>query len=183
MYSFTVEASDDNANLVCEAKNILSHSAFKAELNLTVLCKSSKYFDYLLLLQNINKFCFYFSKVAPKEVTIAGATEARVGDIVQLGCVTAPSNPPSRISWSLNGRPLSNSTYNTQMSADGGWFSISNVSINIDANSRTFVAVCHALNVELTQNVVGSHSVNVLCMYKPIVTVKYIFYVMSSPFL
>ncbi|XP_023299078.2 nephrin isoform X1 [Lucilia cuprina] len=137
VYSFIAEDSDNGANLVCEAKNILSNTAFKAELNLTVL-------------------------FAPKEVTISGATEAKVGDFVQLSCVTAPSNPPARISWSLNGRPLSNSTYKTQKSVEGGWFSTSNVSINIDANSRTFVAVCHALNVELTQNVVGSHSVNVL---------------------
>ncbi|KAM7345697.1 hibris isoform 4-T4 [Cochliomyia hominivorax] len=137
VYSFVADASDNGANLVCEAKNILSNTAFKAELNLTVL-------------------------FAPKEVTISGATEAKVGDVVQLNCVTSPSNPPARISWSLNGRPLSNSTYKTQKSVEGGWFSSSNVSINIDANSRTFVAVCHALNVELTQNVVGSHSVSVL---------------------
>lgn len=108
--------------------------------------------------------CF-ICKVAPKEVSITGATEAKVGDEVQLTCLTAPSNPPARISWSLNGRPLSNSTYKSQNSVEGGWYSTSNVSISIDANSRTFVAVCHALNIELTQNVVGSHSVNVLCKF------------------
>ncbi|KAL9915607.1 nephrin isoform X2 [Glossina fuscipes] len=138
VYSFVAEEQDDGANLVCEAKNILSNTAFKTEVNLTVL-------------------------FAPKEVTINGATEAKVGDVVQLTCLTAPSNPAARISWSLNGRPLGNNTYKTLRSATGGgWISSSNVSINIDTNSRTFVAVCHALNVELTQNIVGSHSVHVL---------------------
>lgn len=39
VYSFVASAEDNGANLVCEAKNILSNTAFKAELNLTVLCK------------------------------------------------------------------------------------------------------------------------------------------------
>lgn len=97
---------------------------------------------------------------------------------MQLTCLTAPSNPAARISWSLNGRPLGNNTYKTLRSATGGgWISSSNVSINIDTNSRTFVAVCHALNVELTQNIVGSHSVHVLCKLfrlKDILTSKHV---------
>jgi len=84
---------------------------------------------------------------------------------VQLSCVTAPSNPQARISWSINGRPLENSTYKTTSSSDGGWVSSSNISLTIDSQSRTFIAVCHALNTELTQNVVGSHTVNVLCKF------------------
>lgn len=63
----------------------------------------------------------------------------------------------------MNGRPLTNSTFKTTSSADGGWVSSSNITLNIDSQSRTFIAVCHALNAELSQNVVGSHTVNVLC--------------------
>ncbi|KRG05048.1 nephrin isoform X2 [Drosophila mojavensis] len=137
IYKFTANASDNGANLVCEAKNLLSNTPLRAELNLTVL-------------------------YAPKDVFLSGATQAKVGDAVQLSCVTAPSNPPARISWSMNGRPLTNSTFKTTSSADGGWVSSSNITLNIDSQSRTFIAVCHALNAELSQNVVGSHTVNVL---------------------
>ncbi|XP_037715828.1 nephrin isoform X2 [Drosophila subpulchrella] len=137
VYKFTAAAEDNGANLVCEAKNLLATTPLRAELNLTVL-------------------------YAPKDVYLSGANQAKVGDSVQLSCVTAPSNPQARISWSINGRPLENSTYKTTSSSDGGWVSSSNISLTIDSQSRTFIAVCHALNTELTQNVVGSHTVNVL---------------------
>lgn len=89
-----------------------------------------------------------------------------MGDSVQLSCVTAPSNPAARINWSMNGRPLSNSTFKTTRSLDGGWVTSSNITLSIDSQSRTFITVCHALNAELSQNVVGSHTVNVLCKLK-----------------
>ncbi|XP_017149370.1 nephrin isoform X2 [Drosophila miranda] len=142
VYKFTASAEDNGANLVCEAKNLLATSPLRAELNLTVL-------------------------YAPKDVYLSGANRAKVGDSVELGCVTAPSNPPARISWSMNGRPLANGTYKTTSSSDGGWVSSSNISLSIDSQSRTFIAVCHALNTELTQNVVGSHTVNVLYAPSP----------------
>lgn len=66
----------------------------------------------------------------------------------------------------MNGRPLSNSTFKTTRSLDGGWVTSSNITLNIDSQSRTFITVCHALNPELSQNVVGSHTVNVLCKLK-----------------
>ncbi|XP_068144561.1 nephrin isoform X1 [Drosophila tropicalis] len=137
VYKFTASSEDNGATLLCEAKNLLSTTPLKAELNLTVL-------------------------YAPKDVYLSGATQAKVGDSVQLSCVTAPSNPAASITWSLNGRPFNNSSYKTTSSIDGGWVSSSNISFNIDTQSRTFLAVCHALNKELTQNVIGSHTVNVL---------------------
>ncbi|XP_030387432.1 nephrin [Scaptodrosophila lebanonensis] len=137
VYKFTATTADNGANLVCEAKNLLSTTPLRAELNLTVL-------------------------YAPKDVYLSGSTEAKVGDTVQLNCMTAQSNPPARINWSMNGRPLTNSSFKTAISSEGGWISSSNISVSIDSQSRTFVAVCHALNAELTQNVVGSHTVNVL---------------------
>ncbi|XP_033251166.1 nephrin-like isoform X2 [Drosophila miranda] len=148
VYKFTASAEDNGANLVCEAKNLLATSPLRAELNLTVL-------------------------YAPKDVYLSGANRAKVGDSVELGCVTAPSNPPARISWSMNGRPLVNGTYKTTSSSDGGWVSSSNISLSIDSQSRTFTAVCHALNTELTQNVVGSHTVNVLYAPSPLLLTGY----------
>ncbi|XP_017838781.1 nephrin isoform X2 [Drosophila busckii] len=137
VYKFTANESDNGAHLACEAKNLLSEKPLRAELNLTVL-------------------------YAPKDVYLSGASQAKVGDTVELSCVTAASNPPARISWSMNGRPLNNSSYKTRSSTAGGWVSSSNITLTIDAQSRTFIAVCHALNTELSQNVVGSHTVNVL---------------------
>ena len=32
--------------------------------------------------------------------------EYRAGDLLNLTCVSAPSNPPSRLKWNLNGRSL-----------------------------------------------------------------------------
>lgn len=42
IYKFTAAEEDNGANLVCEAKNLLSISPLRAELNLTVLCKYPK---------------------------------------------------------------------------------------------------------------------------------------------
>lgn len=39
IYKFTANESDNDANLVCEAKNLLSTTPLRANLNLTVLCK------------------------------------------------------------------------------------------------------------------------------------------------
>lgn len=61
----------------------------------------------------------WLTLVAPTHVTINGATEARVGDIVPLQCVTEPSNPPAEIKWTVNGRSIRNATSKTHVSPDG----------------------------------------------------------------
>lgn len=61
----------------------------------------------------------FFLSVAPTHVSITGATEARVGDIVPLQCTTAPSNPPAEIKWMVSGRQIRNATSKTVVSPEG----------------------------------------------------------------
>lgn len=67
--------------------------------------------------------CFFLSlssiAVAPTHVTITGATEARVGDVVPLQCTTAPSNPPAEIKWMVAGKQIRNATSKTVVSPEG----------------------------------------------------------------
>lgn len=52
-------------------------------------------------------------------MTITGATEARVGDVVPLQCATAPSNPPAEIKWMVAGKQIRNATSKTVVSPEG----------------------------------------------------------------
>lgn len=47
----------------------------------------------------------------------------------------------------------------------GGWITVSNITAVIEPNKRSLVVVCHGLNMQLTENVVSTHTVNVLCKY------------------
>ncbi|XP_037827212.1 nephrin isoform X2 [Lucilia sericata] len=141
IYTFTAEASDNKARFRCEASNVMSQTPLKAEVDLTVL-------------------------FAPTHVSISGSTEARVGDVVPLTCTTAASNPPAEIKWMVGGRQIRNATSRTTVSPEGGWITISNITAVIEPNKRSLVVICHGLNMQLTENVVSTHTVNVL--YPPI---------------
>ncbi|XP_049307143.1 nephrin isoform X1 [Bactrocera dorsalis] len=137
IYTFTAEASDNNARFRCEASNVMSQNPLKAEIDITVL-------------------------FAPTHVSIAGPTEARVGDVVSLTCTTAPSNPPAEIKWMVGGRQIRNATSKTNVSSEGGWVTVSNITTTVEANKRSLVVICHGLNMQLTENVVSTHTVNIL---------------------
>ncbi|XP_049543498.1 nephrin isoform X2 [Anopheles darlingi] len=136
-YTFVAEESDNKARLRCEANNIMIQAPLKKEIALSVL-------------------------FAPTHVTISGASEARTGDIVSLQCQTAPSNPPAEIKWSVNGHHMKNTTSRTIENQDGGWATVSNISVPVEANKRSLVVICHGLNMKLTENVISTHTVNVL---------------------
>nr|XP_014294021.2 nephrin isoform X3 [Halyomorpha halys] len=137
IYSFTADANDNKAKYRCEASNIMSKSPLKAEVDLTVL-------------------------FAPTQVTISGPTEARVGDTVPLTCTTASSNPPADIKWMVNGRQVRNATQHTIPAPEGGWFTTSNTTAVIGPNQKSLVVICHGLNKQLTENIVSTHTINVL---------------------
>ncbi|XP_046990276.1 nephrin [Schistocerca americana] len=137
VYSFTADASDNNAHYRCQASNIMSPAPLKADVTLTVL-------------------------FAPAQVSISGPTEARAGDEVQLTCTTANSNPPAEIKWMVGGRHVRNATQRVIPSPDGGHITTSNITVTVAHNRRSVVVICHGLNMQLTENVVSTHTINVL---------------------
>ncbi|KAL5285587.1 NPHS1.2 family protein [Megaselia abdita] len=143
VYSFLAQASDNKARFRCEASNVmLNDTPLKAEVDLLVL-------------------------FAPTHVSISGLSEAKVGDVVSLTCTTAPSNPPADIKWMVGGRHFKNTTSRTVVSPEGGWITVSNITAVIEPNKRSLVVVCHGLNMQLTENVVSTHTVNVLYAPSP----------------
>lgn len=40
---------------------------------------------------------------------------------------------------------------------------MSNITAVVEPNKRSLVVVCHGLNMQLTENVVSTHTVNILC--------------------
>lgn len=116
---------------------------------------------------------FHKILVSPAHVTISGPTEARVGDPVPLTCTTANSNPPAEIKWMVAGRQVRNATSRTVVSPEGGWITTSNITAVVEPNRRSLVVICHGLNMQLTENVVSTHTINVLCEWlKYVVWVK-----------
>lgn len=101
--------------------------------------------------------------VAPAHVTISGPTEARVGDIVPLTCVTAGSNPPADIKWLIGGKTVRNATQRHSPAPEGGWITTSNTTAVVDTDKRALVVICHGLNMQLSENIVSTHTINVLC--------------------
>lgn len=103
--------------------------------------------------------------VAPAGVTISGPTEAKASDQVLITCTTENSNPPADIKWTVDGRNSESNSSRTEPAANGGWITSSNVTFNINHKSRSIVVICHASNVKLTENVVGTHTINVICEF------------------
>ncbi|CAH1107304.1 unnamed protein product [Psylliodes chrysocephalus] len=137
VYTFTADASDNKAKYKCEASNVMSKTSLKAEVEMRVL-------------------------FSPAHVTISGPTEARVGDPVPLTCTTANSNPPAEIKWMVAGRQVRNATSRTVISPEGGWITTSNITAVVEPNRRSLVVICHGVNMQLTENVVSTHTINVL---------------------
>ncbi|XP_047999981.1 nephrin isoform X1 [Leguminivora glycinivorella] len=137
IYSFKADASDNKARYTCEAKNVMISNTLKAEIDLTVL-------------------------FAPAHVTITGPTEARVGDPVPLTCSTAPSNPAADIKWLVLGKHHKEASNRTVISPEGGWITTSNITVTVEKDRRSIVVVCHGINAQLTENVVATHTINVL---------------------
>ncbi|KAF9803606.1 hypothetical protein SFRURICE_019595 [Spodoptera frugiperda] len=160
--------------------------------NVHSLCYKSRVIDSLLLLRNFRKteknpvilFLIRESNprplawqsplqrlgqrgIAPSHVTISGPSEARVGDPVPLTCSTAPSNPAADIKWLVLGKHHKEASNRTVISPEGGWITTSNITVVVEPNKRSIVVVCHGINGQLTENVVATHTINVLLILCP----------------
>ncbi|CRK97555.1 CLUMA_CG010940, isoform A [Clunio marinus] len=136
-YRFKVQSGDNKARLRCEASNTISDKSLKKELDLTVL-------------------------FPPTQVTIAGPTEARQGEIVNFQCSSAPSNPAAEIRWTIDGRQKRTNGSSQIPSNEGGWITTSNISISVDSHKRSFSLLCQGINMQLADNVMTTHMLHIL---------------------
>ncbi|XP_076671541.1 sticks and stones isoform X2 [Andrena cerasifolii] len=135
--SIIAKAQDNNARYRCEVSNIMSVDPMKLHVDLTVL-------------------------FAPSGVTITGPTEAKADEQVVITCTTENSNPPADIKWTVDGHNFESNASRTEPAPQGGWITSSNVTFNINRISRSIVVICDASNVKLTENVVRTHTINVI---------------------
>ena len=116
----------------------------------------------LLLLQILYLFSFSFS-VAPSGVKISGPTEAKADEVVLITCTTENSNPIAEIRWTVDKHNILNMTSKTEVAPEGGWITSSNITFAINKAAQRIVVICHALNQKLTETIVGTHTINVIC--------------------
>lgn len=127
--------------------------------------------SYSRLINRAFFICFAFSCVsrnivAPSGVIIHGPTEAKADDHVFITCITENSNPPADIKWTVDGYNFETNASKTEPAPNGGWITSSNVTFIINRKSRSIVVICHASNAKLTENIVGTHNINVICEYR-----------------
>ena len=104
--------------------------------------------------------------VAPKAVKLEGPTEARAEERVSISCLTDVSNPPSEIKWVVdkdNDNHKLNFTQKVIPASHGGFITSSNITFVINKGAQRVVVVCHANNNKLSENIVGTHTINVIC--------------------
>jgi hypothetical protein len=104
-HTFVVDSSDNNAIYRCVGSSSITDTPIVSEVKLQV-------------------------HFAPSKVTITGTKDAKSGDTVTISCKTERSNPPSEISWVVDGRPI---TASNTIVADpsGGWITSANVTVTI----------------------------------------------------
>lgn len=136
-HTFVVDSTDNNAIYRCVASSSITVTPMVAEIKLQV-------------------------HFAPARVVINGTKEAKAGDIVTMTCRTERSNPPSELSWVVDGRPV---TANNEISADpsGGWITSANVTVNVTAQDRNMKMLsCYAINQALGETIVETAVLNIL---------------------
>jgi hypothetical protein len=60
-----------------------------------------------------------------------------------------------------------NSSSKTIPASQGGSITTSNITFHINKMAQRAVVVCHALNVKLSETIVGTHTINVICELFP----------------
>lgn len=100
---------------------------------------------------------------SPSQVTISGPNDARQGDVINFQCTTAPSNPAAEIRWTIDGRQRRTNVSAQIPSNEGGWVTTSNISITVESNKRSISLLCQGINMQLSDNIMSTHMLNILC--------------------
>ncbi|CAG2102853.1 unnamed protein product [Medioppia subpectinata] len=136
-HTFVVDASDNNAVYRCVASSTITQTPMVSEIKLQV-------------------------HFAPAKVYINGTKEAKAGDTVTMTCRTERSNPPSELSWVVDGRPV---TATNTIVADpaGGWISSANVTVVVTPQDRNMKMLsCYAINQALGETIVETSVLSIL---------------------
>ena len=97
---------------------------------------------------------------------IRGPDTAKVGQTLNFECATSNSNPASTLQWVIDGKAHPAIHNRTDTSAEGGWVTISNVSVMVGHLDKSKTISCYANNFALSETKVETHIVTVLCKYK-----------------
>lgn len=96
-------------------------------------------------------------------MTIVGTKEAKVQDIVELNCTSGPSNPAASIRWLIDGREVYHNSSRITADPENGWLTSSTIQVSILPEKTNIVVICQGVNNVLKENVVTTHTINVLC--------------------
>jgi len=141
-YEFTATEEDNNALYSCQAKNDLIVKPLEAEITTIV-------------------------QYGPKHVRITGPSEAMKGDELNFECTTSNSNPPVDIWWVVDGRAVQGNHTRKIASERGGWKTMTNITVRVDPSDRNINIQCHAVNQEVADTRVESHTISVLYPPEP----------------
>jgi len=136
-YEFTASEEDNNAVYSCQAKNELILKPLETKMTTVV-------------------------QYGPKDVRISGPSEAIKGDELNFECSTSNSNPPVEIWWVVDGRAVQGNHTVKFASEQGGWKTVTNISVRVEPSDRNINIQCHAVNQEVAVTKVESHTVSVL---------------------
>nr|QRF78320.1 Nephrin [Schizocardium californicum] len=129
--------SDDQAQFICRAKNIVIATPMEATTTLSV-------------------------NFGPEYVNITGSAKAiNVGDEVSLTCITARSNPPARINWFTGGVEVEKFTNMVTPDPLGGFITSQNITVILRDETDSVDYVCQATNDVLRNYASATQTVSV----------------------
>ncbi|CDW53913.1 fn3 and C2-set 2 and I-set and Ig 2 domain contai ning protein [Trichuris trichiura] len=144
-YEFVVDGSDNDVSYSCQATNAAVVAPLSSSVRLNV---------------------FY----PPDSVELLVPESARVGQMVSLSCMSGASNPPAKILWVIDGKPIKENVNTVRPStAMKGFHTFSNVSVQMTIERRDVNVVCSAVNEELPSADGGRKSVTktISILYAP----------------
>uniref|UniRef100_A0A5S6QMZ9 Nephrin n=1 Tax=Trichuris muris TaxID=70415 RepID=A0A5S6QMZ9_TRIMR len=144
-YEFVVDGSDNDVSYTCHASNAAVVAPLSSSVRLNV---------------------FY----PPDAVELMVPDSARVGQVVSLSCTSGASNPPAKILWVIDGKPIKENVNTVRPSSKvKGFHTNSNVSVQMTNERRDVSVVCSAVNEELPSSDGGRTSVTkkISILYAP----------------